>query len=203
MPAGSGEAPARSRFPSGPSTGRCADLRPDASGSARRRAGRTLKGPEARSASSNGHDPIHWQFPVVIVDLVAVMIIAAEPPRLITARNLSYSPSTVGSDLGTNDRKRLRARSVMRDRNRHPARLVEALFEQGRAGQGVRIMRRILIFLIVGLLSATGLIARPRAASAAIPGHIADAAISSCPTTGATVPPDYLGLSMEWSMVEF
>ena len=67
----------------------------------------------------------------------------------------------------------------------------------------MRIMRRTLRCLVVGLLSATGLIAHPGAASAVIAGHIADSAISSCPTTGATVPADYLGLSMEWSMVQF
>ena len=35
-----------------------------------------------------------------------------------------------------------------------------------------------------------------------IPGHIADSTIVSCPPTGATVPSDYLGLSIEWSMVQ-
>jgi hypothetical protein len=35
-----------------------------------------------------------------------------------------------------------------------------------------------------------------------IPGHIADSTIVSCPPTGATVPIDYLGLSIEWSMVQ-
>jgi hypothetical protein len=35
-----------------------------------------------------------------------------------------------------------------------------------------------------------------------IPGHIADSTIVSCPPTGVTVPPDYLGLSIEWSMVQ-
>ena len=64
-------------------------------------------------------------------------------------------------------------------------------------------MRRMLTCLIVGLLSATGLIARAGQASAAIPGHIADSVVSSCPTTAVTVPADYLGLSMEWSMVQF
>ena len=36
-----------------------------------------------------------------------------------------------------------------------------------------------------------------------LPGHIADSTIISCPSTTATVPADYLGLSVEWSMVQF
>jgi hypothetical protein len=36
-----------------------------------------------------------------------------------------------------------------------------------------------------------------------LPGHIADSTITSCPSTAATVPADYLGLSLEWSMVQF
>jgi hypothetical protein len=35
-----------------------------------------------------------------------------------------------------------------------------------------------------------------------LPGHIADSTITSCPSTAATVPADYLGLSIEWSMVQ-
>jgi hypothetical protein len=35
-----------------------------------------------------------------------------------------------------------------------------------------------------------------------IPGHIADSTIVSCPETGVTVPADYLGLSIEWSMIQ-
>jgi len=35
-----------------------------------------------------------------------------------------------------------------------------------------------------------------------IPGHIADSTITGCPSTAATVPADYLGLSIEWSMVK-
>jgi hypothetical protein len=35
-----------------------------------------------------------------------------------------------------------------------------------------------------------------------IPGHIADSTIVSCPATGVAVPADYLGLSIEWSMVK-
>ena len=35
-----------------------------------------------------------------------------------------------------------------------------------------------------------------------IPGHIADSVIVSCPSTAVTVPADYLGLSIEWSMVQ-
>jgi hypothetical protein len=39
-------------------------------------------------------------------------------------------------------------------------------------------------------------------AASVIPGHIADSTIVSCPPTGVTVPADYLGLSIEWSMVQ-
>ena len=35
-----------------------------------------------------------------------------------------------------------------------------------------------------------------------IPGHIADSTIVSCPPTGVTVPTDYMGLSIEWSMIQ-
>jgi hypothetical protein len=35
-----------------------------------------------------------------------------------------------------------------------------------------------------------------------LPGHIADSVIVSCPSTGVVVPADYLGLSIEWSMVQ-
>jgi hypothetical protein len=35
-----------------------------------------------------------------------------------------------------------------------------------------------------------------------ISGHIADSTITGCPATAATVPADYLGLSIEWSMVK-
>jgi hypothetical protein len=42
----------------------------------------------------------------------------------------------------------------------------------------------------------------PEQAASVIPGHIADSTIVSCPATGVTVPPDYLGLSIEWSMVQ-
>jgi hypothetical protein len=35
-----------------------------------------------------------------------------------------------------------------------------------------------------------------------IAGHIADSTIIGCPATAATVPADYLGLSLEWSMVQ-
>ena len=35
-----------------------------------------------------------------------------------------------------------------------------------------------------------------------IPGHIADSTITGCPNTAATVPADYVGLSIEWSMVK-
>jgi hypothetical protein len=36
-----------------------------------------------------------------------------------------------------------------------------------------------------------------------IAGHIADSTIVSCPDTGATVATDYLGLSIEWSMIQY
>src|SRR6266508_3843744 len=39
-------------------------------------------------------------------------------------------------------------------------------------------------------------------ASSVTPGHIADSTIVSCPATGVTVPSDYMGLSIEWSMVQ-
>jgi hypothetical protein len=42
----------------------------------------------------------------------------------------------------------------------------------------------------------------PEQAVSVIPGHIADSTVVSCPATGVTVPPDYLGLSIEWSMVQ-
>jgi len=35
-----------------------------------------------------------------------------------------------------------------------------------------------------------------------IAGHIADSTITGCPPTGATIPSDYMGLSIEWSMVQ-
>jgi hypothetical protein len=119
---------------------------------------------------------------------------------MIMVANLR-APATDTSGLRTNIRKRLRAQFEIRDGNRHP--LLEGRYpNKGRPWPGVRITRRMVSCLIVGLLSATALIARPGTASAAIPGHIADAAISSCPATEATVPSDYLGLSMEWSMVK-
>jgi hypothetical protein len=42
----------------------------------------------------------------------------------------------------------------------------------------------------------------PQPAPSVIPGHIADSTIVSCPQTAVTVPADYLGLSIEWSMIQ-
>jgi hypothetical protein len=42
----------------------------------------------------------------------------------------------------------------------------------------------------------------PQQAASVIPGHIADSTVVSCPQTGVTVPADYLGLSIEWSMIQ-
>lgn len=36
-----------------------------------------------------------------------------------------------------------------------------------------------------------------------LPGHIADFTVTSAPPNGAVIPPDYLGLSIEWSMVPY
>src|SRR6266496_2871929 len=43
---------------------------------------------------------------------------------------------------------------------------------------------------------------RARRVDMVIPGHIADSTITGCPNTAATVPADYVGLSIEWSMVK-
>src|SRR6266581_2363860 len=43
---------------------------------------------------------------------------------------------------------------------------------------------------------------RARRVDMVIPGHIADSTITNCPNTAATMPTNYVGLSIEWNMVK-